>query len=346
MKKIIQIMATIAMLICLCFGLAACGDTKEKSTEETGAEEQIAEGAVYAVVNGEAWVLGYDGLNPRVQIAETYKNAPVTTIVDSAFANSTITSVVIPDSVTSIGNSAFHNCKSLLYVAIGDGVTTIGSSAFYGCVSLKVVEMSNCATSIGNGAFYGCTTLTVVKMSDCATNIDERAFYNCSSLTSIMIPDSVTSIGEQAFYNCSSLTSVYITDIVAWCQILFGDANANPFCYAKNLYLNNELVTELIIPDSVTSIGNYAFNACSGLMSVVIGNSVTSIGDYAFYKCSSLTSVVIGNSVTSVGAYAFYDCDSLTSINYRGTKSQWSAISYSWSSFTGSYTITYEYTGK
>ena len=144
-------------------------------------------------------------------------------------------------------------------------------------------------------------------------SIEEEAFYDCN-LRSIEIPNSVTSIGEFAFRGCSSLTEVYITDIEAWCNISFGDCTANPLRYAKNLYLNNELVTELVIPNTVTEIKAYAFYNCDSLTSVVIPDSVTSIGDDAFNGCSSLTSVTIGNSVTSIGPAAFNSCSSLTEI--------------------------------
>ena len=151
------------------------------------------------------------------------------------------------------------------------------------------------------------------------TEISKRAFNAevspaCALLTSVTIGKNVTTIGASAFENCSSLTSVYITDIAAWCNISFGNYSANPLAYGGNLYLNNELVTKLIIPDSVISIGGSTFSGCSSLTSVTIPDGVTSIGDSAFSGCSSLTSVTIPDSVTSIGWRAFSGCSSLTSV--------------------------------
>ncbi len=146
------------------------------------------------------------------------------------------------------------------------------------------------------------------------TRICDDAFSNCSSLTSIVFPDSLTSIDAAAFRNCGILTSLYIMDMAAWCNISFAGFNANPLALARNVYFNNEIVTELVIGDGVTSISDFAFSGYRSLTSVVIGDGVTSIGEYAFSNCDSLTSVVICDGVTSIGDGAFKNCDSLTSV--------------------------------
>ncbi len=156
--------------------------------------------------------------------------------------------------------------------------------------------------------------IKTVEIAEGVTAIGEVAFCGCSELASITIPNSITKIGMKAFSDCSSLISVNISDIAAWCNVVFSDINSNPLTKAKHLYMNGKEITDLIIPESVTSIVDGAFMGCSGLTSVTIPNSVTSIGYGAFQSCSGLTSVTIPNSVTSIGSYAFYKCSNLTSI--------------------------------
>ena len=171
-------------------------------------------------------------------------------------------------------------------------------------------------TSIGSNAFSDCSDLTSITIGNNVTSIGNHAFYKCSGLTSITIPNSLTSIGIEVFYGCSGLKKVIVKDIAAWCGIKFGSNDSNPLSNAHHLYSDEDTeITNLAIPNGVTSIGNDAFWDCSGLTSVTIPNSVTSIGDYAFNLCSGLTSVTIPNSVTSIGDDAFEGVDISTVIS-------------------------------
>ena len=168
---------------------------------------------------------------------------------------------------------------------------------------------------IGVNMFYECTNLQTMVLPIGTTLIGSSAFAYCSSLTSINIPDGVTSVGNWAFQGCSSLTSVYITDITAWCNITFDDLYSNPLNEGAKLYLNNNELTELIIPLEIKQIKDHAFYCCKSLQKVTMGANVTSIGGLAFGYCSSLTSINIPDGVTSIGGSAFRECSSLTSIN-------------------------------
>ena len=201
--------------------------------------------------------------------------------------------------------SPFYNNSDIKSVTIGKGVTSIGDDVFYKCTGLTSVTISDSVTSIGSYAF-SCTGLTSVTIPNGVTSIGDSAFEECTGLTNVEIPDRVTSVGDNAFYNCTGLTSVNISSIEAWCNISFVGTNSNPLYYAKRLYLNGNLVTTITVPNSVTSIGSYAFYNCESLTSITIPNSVTSIGSNVFYNCTSLSSITIPDSVTSIGSYAFH----------------------------------------
>ena len=168
-------------------------------------------------------------------------------------------------------------------------------------------------TAIGESAFEHCTGLTSVTIPNSVIVIGDNAFRSCSGLTSVDIPNSVSTIGYWAFVGCENLKRVNIDDLEAWCRISFY-YGSNPCDAAGHLYLNGEEIINLVIPCSVTSIGNYVFESLIGLKSVTIPNSVTSIGESAFQNCIGLTSVTIPNSVTSIGDYAFENCSGLIGI--------------------------------
>ena len=194
------------------------------------------------------------------------------------WGRSSLSEIVIPSSVTSIGNSAFSDCSSLSEVVIPSSVTRIGDSVFWYCRTLSDIVIPSSVTRIGDSAFFYCSSLSEVVIPSSVTSIGNSAFSNCSSLSEVVIPSSVTSIGDSAFSNCSSLS-------------------------------------EVVIPSSVTSIGVGAFSNCDSLSKIVIPSSVTRIGNYAFLNCRSLSDIVVPSSVTSIGDGAFVGCSSLKYIS-------------------------------
>ena len=315
-------------------------------------------------------------------------------IGEESFSGDGLTSIIIPNSVTSIGDYAFSGCKNLTSVVIGDSVTSIGDYAFSYCQNLTSVIIGDSVKSIGDYAFNSCIYLTSVEIPNGVTHIGDYAFSDCSDLTSITIPNSVKSIGKDAFYNCSDLKKAinysnlilgrgwgYDVNVPAdkiinapngsiegdflWCEAygvntlacylgntpeltLPADYKGESYVIGEGAFKDCSTLTSITIPNSVTRIGNSAFNGCTSLKSVRFedGESSLSLGrntnnkgmfydcpletlylgrdlsyntdyDYGyspFYNKKTLTSVTIGNSVTSIGKEAFYYCTGLKSV--------------------------------
>ena len=249
------------------------------------------------------------------KVAYTYKG--------SMYPN---TEIILEDGTLGIASRFVLNCKNLTSITIPGSVTTIGESAFSGCTGLTSITIPSSVTTIGEDALYGCSGLTSVNVEQGNTTYDSR--NNCNAIIETAtntliegfkittIPNSVTSIGDMAFYCCKGMTSITIpssvTRIGEW-----------------SFYKCTDL-TSVTIPNSVTSIGDNAFNECSGLTTFTIPNSITRIGDYTFYRCRGLTSITIPNSVTRIGTYAFCDCDNLTSV----TVDKENPLSIGYSTFT------------
>lgn len=210
--------------------------------------------------------------------------------------DSSVISVMLRHDTVGIADSAFYNCTNLTNITFSDNMAIIGYKAFYNCDGLTNISIPGSVTRIAGWAFINCSNLTSVMIENGVASIGSEAFRDCNSLTSITIPDSMTRIYQFAFYGCSGLTEVHITNLAAWCKIEFDNSMSNPLYYAHNLYLNGKLITDLVIPDGVTLIGDYAFYNCGGLISVTISNSVGGIGEFAFTGCENMISVIFEES--------------------------------------------------
>ena len=253
---------------------------------------------------------------------------------DYCFIGCGISQLSISDTVTAIGTGAFMNCDALVEVAVPAGVLTIGNSAFAYCDVLKSVALPATVTKIGTSTFAGCPSLETVQLREGLQQIGAYAFLDCAALQSVQIPNTVTTIGEKAFYgcrgigsvtvgtgveqiganafsDCSAMEAVYIADLEGWCNIYFANPTANPVYNSCKLYLKGEELTELVIPETVSAVGQYAFYRCQSLTQVTIPDQVTEVGKAAFRECTGLRQLDMGAGLKTIGEQAFYDCKGL-----------------------------------
>ena len=251
-----------------------------------------------------------------------------------------LTSIQLPESLTAIGDYAFYNLAYLSELGIPKSVNEIGNYAFSGCDSLTSVSIPNSIISIGSNAFSDCSSLKEVHISSLESwckidfgdnksnplyyahnlyldgelvndlvipesifEINSYAFSGCSALTSVSLPNSIISMGSSAFSDCSGLKEVHISSLESWCKIDFGDSKSNPLYYSHNLYMNDEHIDSLVVPEIILEIKQYAFNGCSRLTSVMIPSSVTTIDNYAFSGCTGINEFTLedGNTTLSLG---------------------------------------------
>ena len=302
-------------------------DLSTKATEDELKEALVDEWGVKYSKDGRKLLKAPQNLDGTYSIKEG-----VRIICDEAFYYcSSLRSLVIPDSVTSIGAGAFGGCRSLTDIAIPDSVTSIGDSAFYGCRSLSEIVIPSSVTSIGDSAFSGSVSLSEIVIPSSVTSIGNSAFFSCSSLKYISIPKSIICLNGNPFagwdgkLECLSPNFVYEDDVLFNKDksriISFRNQNIESYVIPSSVTSIGEgtfsvcrSLSEIVIPSSVTSIGDFAFSFCLSLSEIVIPSSVASIGDRAFSFCDSLSEIVIPPSVTSIGDIAFSGCDSLSEI--------------------------------
>lgn len=279
----------------------------------------------------------------NMQLDELTIPSSVTKIGNFAFKNvQKFDKLTIPASVTEIGDYTFDGCSDMEQVVFQSqtSLNTIGNGAFRKCTGLTTITLPSSVTTFGTGIFRECSNLTTVNIPEGIVDLPSYTFYNCAKLGSISLPEnlkfigswsflgctgltridipaSVEIIGTEAFKDCTGLTGVYITDLAKWCAIEFGnyqyqgsnwqteDKQSNPLIFAKKLYLNNELVEDMVIPDGVETIQPYAFWGAECITSLTIPATVTTINNNAFWYCINLRSITIPSSVTTIGLRAF-----------------------------------------
>ena len=285
-----------------------------------------------------------NGGMPTANIERVTIGDGVTVLPENFLYQSKITEIDIPESVTTIRYRALRECAGLTEVTLPSGLTTLGSESLCQCTSLRSILIPEGVTNIENYTFFECSSLQRVTIPAGVTSIGYQAFYNCSSLQGVTIPAGITNLGSSQFAGCTGLTWL------EWNAVNCPNNGGMPAANIERVtigdgvtvlpenFLYQSKITEIDIPESVTTIryralsdcygltevklpsglttlGKEAFAHCTGLRSIVIPDGVTAISDYTFYGCTSLENAVLPANATSIGSYAFYGCTGLSSAN-------------------------------
>ena len=300
-KRITAIILSALMTVSAFSALSVSAATVDSNAPVVSADDNLVSGDFkYSVLDdGTVEIAKYLGSDTDVSIPEKIDGKVVSSIGSWTFYDCTsLTSITIPDSVTSISDDAFSNCENLTDITIPDSVTSIGSRAFYGCKSLTSITIPDSVTNIGDDAFCFCENLTDITIPNSVTYIGVRAFCN-TGITSIVVPDSVSNLGGGAFSGCEKLKTAKLPKSL----------NVIP----DNLFSQCYELENANIPDNVTKIDTQAFQDCKKLSKVNLPSSIKEIGMYAFNGCTSLKDIDIPDQVEIIGALSFCDC-SLTQI--------------------------------
>lgn len=349
-KKIVSFSLAIFIVAAIPFAGLETTNLFDAFTIRAEAANEYTEGNYMYTVddNGDATITSSaSSLSGDVTVPSKLGGHKVIAIGDKAFyLRSKITSITVPDTITTIGYHAFGYCSNLVKIDMGNNLTSIGDSAFDECEKLETVIIPNSVSYIGKSAFSYCLNLSEINLPDSLEKIEYQTFYYCASLSNITIPYGVTGIGARAFFECVSLENVIIPETATFidtaafsgCKSLKNIVIPNGTNYIglsafancsslENISISDTVKTisdsafkgcvsleTLIIPDSVTSIGIEMCSSCRSLSKVVIGDGVTDIPDKAFQGCTGLNEIVIGNSVETIYEYAFKNCINLDSV--------------------------------
>ena len=235
--------------------------------------------------------IGYNAFKGCTSLRTVTLPESLVELGDSAFAGCTaLKSAVVTGGVEYLGTT-FHGCTALEDVTLEEGITVIGYGCFEGCGSLKNISIPGSVVTIGQEAFKDCVALEALVIPEGVEALPDSVLYGCTGLKELTLPSTLKEVAHIFGYSEVALENVYISDLAAWCAINFTRDDSTPMYYAENLYLNGKLLTDLVIPEGVTSIGRYAFYGISHLESVTIPASVTFIGGSAFGDCDHLRSV-------------------------------------------------------